>query len=205
MNLLFQVDWQQVFFQLDWQEVFLPRTSIIELVLRGSLVYFVVVAILRFMPSRQVGGVGIADLLVVVLVATAAQDAMATDDSSITGGLVLVATIIGWSYLFNWLSYKVPRLQRFLNPSPLLLVKDGEVFEKNTERGLISKRELMSQLRQQGVHSLSEVERAYIEGDGRISIFTKDFKKGNQEFKKDADPSSSLSREKPALSDAPKE
>lgn len=164
-------------FQVDWQQVFLPQVSIVELVLRGSLVYLVVVIILRFMPSRQVGGVGISDLLVVVLVATAAQDAMATDDSSITGGLVLVATIIGWSYLFNWMSYKYPRLQRFLNPSPLLLVKDGKVFDQNMESGLISKRELMSQLRQQGVHSLNEVDRAYIEGDGRISIFTKDLKK----------------------------
>ncbi len=184
MNPLLQINWQQVFFQVDWQEVFLPHTSILELGLRGSLVYFAVVAILRFMPSRQVGGVGIADLLVVVLVATAAQDAMATDDSSITGGLVLVITIIGWSYLFNWVSYKVPRLQRFLNPSPLLLVKDGEVFNQNMETGLINKRELMSQLRQQGVHSLNEVDRAYIEGDGRISVFTKDFTK-KENFKKD--------------------
>lgn len=186
MNPLLQINWQQVFFQVDWQEVFLPHTSILELGLRGSLVYFAVVAILRFMPSRQVGGVGIADLLVVVLVATAAQDAMATDDSSITGGLVLVTTIIGWSYLFNWVSYKVPRLQRFLNPSPLLLVKDGEVFDKNMETGLINKRELMSQLRQQGVHSLNEVDRAYIEGDGRISVFTKNFtKKEKENLKKD--------------------
>ncbi len=164
-------------FQVDWQQLFLPQVSVLELVLRGSLVYLVVVVILRFMPSRQVGGVGISDLLVVVLVATAAQDAMATDDSSITGGLVLVATIIGWSYLLNWFSYKFPHFQRFLNPSPQLLVKDGQVFEQNMERGLISKRELMSQLRQQGVHSLNEVDRAYIEGDGRISIFTKDSKK----------------------------
>ncbi|CAA9366017.1 hypothetical protein AVDCRST_MAG94-3725 [uncultured Leptolyngbya sp.] len=177
MSTLFQVDWQRVFFQVDLQQVFVPQTSVVELVLRGSLVYFVVVAILRFMPSRQVGGVGIADLLVVVLVATAAQDAMATDDSSITGGLILVTTIIGWSYLFNWVSYKVPHFQRFLNPSPLLLVKDGEISQQNMESGLINKRELMSQLRQQGVHTLSEVERAYIEGDGRISVFTKDLKK----------------------------
>ena len=167
MSTLFQVDWQQVFF---------PQVSLIELVLRGTLVYIVLVAILRFMPSRQVGGVGISDLLVVVLVATAVQDAMATNDSSITGGLILVVTIIGWSYLFNWLAYKIPRLQRFLNPSPLLLVKDGQPFQQNMERGLITKRELMSQLRQQGVHSLNEVDRAYIEGDGRISIFTKDSK-----------------------------
>lgn len=176
-------------FQVDLQQVFLPQTSIVELVLRGSLVYFVVVAILRFMPSRQVGGVGIADLLVVVLVATAAQDAMATHDSSITGGLILVTTIISWSYLFNWVSYKVPHFQRFLNPSPLLLVKDGKISQQNMESGLINKRELMSQLRQQGVHSLIEVERAYIEGDGRISVFTKDVKKD------DGDRSPTLAKE----------
>jgi len=181
MSALFQVDWQRVFFQVNLQQVFLPQTSVVELVLRGSLVYFVVVAILRFMPSRQVGGVGIADLLVVVLVATAAQDAMATHDSSITGGLILVTTIIGWSYLFNWVSYKVPHFQRFLNPSPLLLVKDGKISQQNMESGLINKRELMSQLRQQGVHTLSEVERAYIEGDGRISVFTKDLKKADRD------------------------
>jgi len=190
MSTLFQVDWQRVFFQVDLQQVFLPQTSVVELVLRGSLVYFVVVAILRFMPSRQVGGVGIADLLVVVLVATAAQDAMATNDSSITGGLILVTTIIGWSYLFNWVSYKVPHFQRFLNPSPLLLVKDGKISQQNMESGLINKRELMSQLRQQGVHTLNEVERAYIEGDGRISVFTKDLKKEDGDH-----PSQTLAKE----------
>jgi uncharacterized membrane protein YcaP (DUF421 family) len=163
-------------FKIDWQTLFLPHVSIFELILRGSLVYLVLLGILRFLPSRQVGGLGISDLLVIVLIATAVQDAMATKDSSITGGLVLAATIACWSYLFTWLSHQFPALQRFLSPPPLLLVKDGEVIEQNMERGLISKRELMSQLRQQGVHSLNRVKKAYIEGDGRISIFTNDLK-----------------------------
>lgn len=162
--------------QVDWQQVFLPHLPIIELVLRGSLVYLVLVAILHFLPSRQVGGVGIANLLVVVLVATAVQDAMATNDSSITGGLILVGIIICWSYLFSWLSYKFPRLQRLFSPPPLLLVKDGQVIQQNLEKELISKRELMSQLRQQRVHSLNQVKKLYIESDGRISVFTKDLK-----------------------------
>jgi len=161
-------------FQVDWQEVFLPHFSITELVLRGSLVYLMLLVILRFMPNRQMGAVGISDLLVVILFANAAQNAMVSNYSSITDGFVLVATLICWSYFLNWLSYKFPRLQRFLTPSPLLLVKDGQVLQQNLEQGLINKRELMSQLRQQGVHSLNEVKKAYIEGDGRISISTKD-------------------------------
>jgi uncharacterized membrane protein YcaP (DUF421 family) len=175
-------------FQIDWQQVFLPQISIIELVLRGSLVYLMLLGILRFLPSRQVGGLGISDLLVIVLVATAVQDAMATKDSSIIGGLILATTIVCWSYLFTWLSHRFPAWQRFLSPPPLLLVKDAEVLQQNMERGLISKRELMSQLRQQGVHSLNKVKKAYIEGDGRISIFTKDSKNGDTPEQQFPDP-----------------
>ncbi|UBF25963.1 DUF421 domain-containing protein [Kovacikia minuta CCNUW1] len=174
-------------FQIDWQNLFLPHVSVFELILRGSLVYLVLLVILRFLPSRQVGGLGISDLLVIVLIATAVQDAMATKDSSITGGLILAATIACWSYLFTWLSHRFSTLQRFLSPPPLLLVKDGEVIQQNMERSLISKRELMSQLRQQGVHSLNKVKKAYIEGDGRISVFTNDVKSSDNNGLKPSD------------------
>lgn len=159
-------------FQVDWQSLFLPHNSIVELVLRGTLVYLALFVVLRVLPSRQVGGVGTSDLLVVLLFANAVQNAMVGNYTSITDGFILLMTIVSWSYLFNWLGYRFPRFQRFLTPPPLLLVKDGQVIQQNMERGLISKRELMSQLRQQGVHSLNEVKKAYIEGDGRISIFT---------------------------------
>lgn len=158
-------------FQVDWQELFLPHLSVVELFLRGSLVYLALFGVLRILPSRQVGAVGVSDLLVVLLFANAVQNAMVSNYSSLTDGLILLMTIVGWSYLFNWLGYRFPRFQRFLTPPPLLLVKDGQVIQQNLERGLISKRELMSQLRQQGVHSLNEVKKAYIEGDGRISVF----------------------------------
>ena len=159
-------------FQVDWQALFLPHLSVVELFLRGSLVYLALFGILRILPSRQVGAVGVSDLLVVLLFANAAQNAMVSNYSSITDGLILLMTIVGWSYLFNWLGYQFPRVQRFLTPPPLLLVKDGQVIQQNLERGLISKRELMSQLRQQGVHSLNKVKKAYIEGDGRLSVST---------------------------------
>ncbi|HEY9664657.1 MAG TPA: YetF domain-containing protein [Allocoleopsis sp.] len=161
-------------FQVDWQQLFLPHTSIVELAIRGSFVYLALFSTLRFLPSRQIGAVGMSDLLVVLLFANAVQSAMVGAYSSITDGFILLMTIVGWSYLFNWLGYRFPRVQRFLTPPPLLLVKDGEILQQNMERGLINKRELMSQLRQQGVRSLNQVKKAYIEGDGRISIFTND-------------------------------
>lgn len=161
---------------INWQAVFVPSMSILELIVRGSLVYLALFTVLRFLPSRQMGTLGISDLLVVVLFAEAAQNAMASSYTSITEGAILVGTVIFWSYLLNWLGYKVPQFQRFLNPPPLLLVKNGRMILRHLERELITEEELMSQLRQQGVEFLADVKKAYLEADGSISIIASDTK-----------------------------
>ncbi|MBD0262370.1 MAG: DUF421 domain-containing protein [Tolypothrix sp. Co-bin9] len=161
---------------INWQAIFVPSMSILELIVRGSLVYLALFTVLRFLPGRQMGTLGITDLLVVVLFAEAAQNAMASTYTSITEGAILVATVIFWSYLLNWLGYKVPQFQRFLNPPPLLLVKNGRMILRHLERELITEEELMSQLRQQGVEFLADVKKAYLEADGSISIIASDSK-----------------------------
>ncbi|MEH2350961.1 MAG: DUF421 domain-containing protein [Nostoc sp.] len=163
-------------FFIDWQAIFVPSISVFELIIRGSLVYLALFTVLRFLPSRQLGTLGITDLLVVVLFAEAAQNAMASNYTSITEGGILVGTVIFWSYLLNWLGYKIPQLQRFLNQSPLLLVKNGRMIQRHLQRELITDDELMSKLRQQGVEFLADVKFAYMEADGRISIITFDSK-----------------------------
>lgn len=157
-------------FSVNWQELFVPSIPLFELFVRGSIVYLLLFFVLRFIPARQLGMLGITDLLVVVLFAEAAQNAMATTYTSITEGVALVGTVIFWSYLINWLGYKFPNLQNFLNPPPLLLVKNGKLIERNLEKELITEEELMSQLRQQGVELIQEVKIAYMEADGGISV-----------------------------------
>lgn len=163
-------------FFIDWHAIFVPSISIFELMIRGSLVYLALLSVLRLLPSRQLGTLGITDLLVVVLFAEAAQNAMASNYTSITEGAILVGTVIFWSYLLNWLGYKIPQFQRFMNPPPLLLVKNGRMIQRHLQRELITEEELMSKLRQQGVEFLADVKLAYMEADGRISIITSDSK-----------------------------
>lgn len=157
-------------YTVNWQELFIPSVPIVELVVRGSLVYLILFSVLRIIPSRQLGTLGITDVLVVVLFAEAAQNAMATNYTSITEGAILVSTVIFWSYFLNWVAYYFPPLKRFLNPPPLPLVKNGRLLLQNLQRELITEDEFMSQLRQQSVESLAEVKAAYIEVDGSISI-----------------------------------
>ncbi|MBW4562572.1 MAG: DUF421 domain-containing protein [Mojavia pulchra JT2-VF2] len=163
-------------FFIDWHAIFVPNISVLELIIRGSLVYLALFSVLRFLPSRQLGTLGITDLLVVVLFAEAAQNAMASNYTSITEGAILVGTVIFWSYLLNWLGYKLPQFQRFMNPPPLLLVKNGQMIHRHLERELITEEELMSKLRQQSVEFLADVKLAYMEADGSISVITSDSK-----------------------------
>lgn len=145
---------------------------ILQLILRGSLVYLVIFALLRFVLKRVTGTLNIGDLLIIVLIADASQNAMSAGYTSVTDGLILVATIVFWSYFLDWLAYHFPRFESLLHPPPLPLVREGQMLARNMRRELISVNELMSHLREQGVTDLKEVKTASMEGDGRISVVT---------------------------------
>ncbi|BAZ09667.1 hypothetical protein NIES4071_14770 [Calothrix sp. NIES-4071] len=159
-------------FTVNWGKLFIPSGSVLELIIRGTFVYLALFFMLRFLPSRQLGTLGISDLLVIVLFAEAAQNAMVSTYTSITEGAVLLGTVILWSYFLNWLGYKFPKFQRLLNPPPLLLVKNGRMIERHLKRELITEDELMSKLRQVGVEYLKDVKKAFMEADGSISVIT---------------------------------
>jgi uncharacterized membrane protein YcaP (DUF421 family) len=161
------------FSEIDWQEIFVPQGPLAGVIVRGTLTYFMLFVILRFLLKRQSGVIGIADLLVVVLIADAAQNAMAAEYKSITEGALLVLTIVFWNYFLDWLGYRFPVFQRFVRPPPLKLIQNGRMLLQNMRQEMITKEELNSQLRQQGIESCEEVKEAFIEGDGRISIIKK--------------------------------
>jgi uncharacterized membrane protein YcaP (DUF421 family) len=158
---------------IDWKSVFVPTVSLLEIVLRGTMVYLLLFFVLRVL-RREAGALGISDLLVVVLIADAAQNAMSSEYKSVTEGAVLVGTIIAWDYSLDWLGYRFPALRRLLRPAALPLVKDGRALRQNMRKEMISMEELMSQLREQGVEHLSEVKKCYLEGDGHISVVKKE-------------------------------
>src|SRR5688572_20486859 len=154
---------------MDWEGLFVPGGSLVELMVRGSVLYLALFAMLRLLPRRQLGSLGVSDVLVIVLIADAAQNGLAGDYTSITEGVLLVATILFWDYAIDWTDRRFPGLQ--LNPSkPLPLVQEGRIIERNLARGNITEGDLMSQIRQQGIDDLRDVKGAYAEGDGSISV-----------------------------------
>ena len=93
-------------------EHFLPSLGLTEVVVRGSIMYLALFAILRFVGRRESGHFGPADLLVIVLIADAAQNALGKDYQSVTEGVVLVLTIVAWEYALDWAAWKFPACAR---------------------------------------------------------------------------------------------
>ena len=155
---------------MDWKSIFLPDTSLFEIILRGSIMYIALFAMLRIVLKRQTGTLGMTDLLLITLLADASQNAMAGEYKSIPDGIVLVGTIISWNYLFDWLSYKSEWFGRLIEPPPLPLIKNGRMLRRNMRHELITEAELIMELREQGLDDVSKVKESFIESDGRISV-----------------------------------
>ena len=160
---------------LDLGSILLPDTPLLEIFIRGTLTYLVLFSILRLTLNRASSAIGATDLLVIVLIADAAQNAMAGEYTSWSDGMLLVVTIVGWAYALDWLAYRYPKtLGRFVHPEPRVLVRGGSKVQQNLDRELISHEELMTQLRLQGVADISDVEYAAVEGNGEVSVIKKD-------------------------------
>lgn len=159
---------------MDWGEIFGISVSPWELIIRGSAMYLFLYLLFRVVIRRRVGSIGMADILILVIVADASQNGMSGEYRSVTEGAILVGTIIAWTQLIDWLNFRVPALRRWLEPPPLPLVENGRVLRRNLRQEYVTEDELKSKLREQGVEDLREVAKAYMESDGQVSVIKRE-------------------------------
>lgn len=164
-------------FDVDLAGILSFTVSPLELMLRGSLMYGLLFVVFRFVLRRDVGSLGISDFLFVVILGDAAQNGMIGSATSATDGMVLIATLVFWSYALDFLSYHVPLVRRFTAPPRLCLVRDGKRLRRNMRRELITDEELDAKIRQEGVEDIATVKRMYLEADGEMSLIRHDEQK----------------------------
>lgn len=167
---------------INWTEIFVPSVHPLEIFIRGTLIYLFCFIVMRF-TRRGISGVSISDLLIIVMIADAAQNGMAGDYKSVTDGIVLIVTLVFWDYLLNFIQDRVPFIGRLFYPKPVELIVDGKLQRKNMDRNYITYDELMSQVRESGLEKPGEVKKAYMEGDGSISVIPKDKDKNSGKAK----------------------
>jgi uncharacterized membrane protein YcaP (DUF421 family) len=158
---------------MDWSELFGLSVSPWELIVRGSAMYLFLFILFRGVVKRRVGSIGMADILILVIVADAAQNGMAGDYRSVTDGFILVGTLVGWNMFIDWLAFRFAPLRAILEPPPLLLIDNGRVLWRHLRIELMSETELKTKLREHGVTDPREVAKAYIEPDGQVTVLKK--------------------------------
>lgn len=157
-------------FDFDLNGMFAFTVSPLQLMLRGTLMYWFLFVVFRFVLRRDIGALGVSDFLFVVLLGDAAQNAMIGDATSTTDGMVLITTLVFWSYLLDFLSFRLPAVRRFTSARRVCLVRDGKILRRNMRREFITDDELTAKIRQEGVDDIAQVKRMYLEGDGEISL-----------------------------------
>lgn len=141
-----------------------------ELILRGTMLYWFLFLLFRFVLPRDTGAVRLADILLIALISDASQNGMVGESKTVGGAFITIGTIAGWNYAFDWLAFRFAWFQRFSAPRPVPLVTKGKVLTVNLTHAMLSDEEFASQLRSHGVDCTQDVKLAMLEPDGRISV-----------------------------------
>lgn len=150
--------------------IFRMTAPVVELFIRGSVMFWFLVLVFRVVLRRDVGSMGITDFLFVVLLGDAAQNGMIGEATSATDAIVLIATLVFWNVLIDWATWRFHAVEKLFAAQRLCLVKDGKRNRRNMRREFISDAELMSKVREEGLEDLSKVKLMYLESDGEISL-----------------------------------
>lgn len=142
----------------------------LELVVRGTLIYLGLVLLFRFALRRDLGQLGVADVLFIVLIADASQNGMAGEYRSVADAAVLIGTLAAWNVALDWACYRWPAMQRLMEAPAVELVRSGKILRRNLRREWMTMDELMGKLREQGIADLADVKRAVLEADGELSV-----------------------------------
>ncbi len=152
---------------------FVPSVGVVELALRGIFVYFALLVALRLFGKREVGQFTIYDLVFILLVANALQPAMTGPDNSITGGVVLIVSLVVANWAVGQLD-RLPAIHRLFSPPATVIIRNGTFVRWALDREGVTEDECQMAVREHGLDSIKAVQLGVLEPDGTISIVPKE-------------------------------
>ena len=143
-------------------------------VLRACIVYFILLLLIRASGKRTMGQFTPFDMLLVVLLGNAVQNALLGQDASVGGGLLLATTLLLLNWLVGLVSARSARMEALVEGVPVLLARDGQVYKDVLRRELISRADFDKAMRESGVEDIEDIRMAVLETNGHITLVTRD-------------------------------
>jgi uncharacterized membrane protein YcaP (DUF421 family) len=147
-----------------------PDTSVIGLVVRAVVIYGFLLVALRLAGRRELAQMTSFDLVLLLVISNAVQNAINAGDNSLTAGIVSAVVLLGLNWAIGWATYRWRAVERLLEGRPMRIVSDGKIHLGSLRRELITVSELRSALRKQGVARVVDCAAVILEPDGTLSI-----------------------------------
>jgi len=153
------------------------HNSYVQIVLRCIAVYFFVIIAIRIFGKKELAQLSVTDLVFILLISNAVQNAMVGPDVSLVGGIVAALSLFVINYLLKQLLYRNKMASDWLQGEAVTLIYKGQLNQESLRHSEISVDELLAAIREHGVEELRHVDLAVLEVDGNISVISDDFKK----------------------------
>jgi len=147
---------------------------ILDVVVRSLCVYLFMVIAIRLFGKNQLSQLNAGDVVLLLLISNAVQNAMVGENTSLEGGLVAALVLFIANFIVKRLMFSNRKFSRFLEDDPVILVKDGKVDQKALDKVKISRDELEEAIREHGVDGIKKVKLSILEVDGNISVVSED-------------------------------
>ena len=144
-----------------------------ELIIRGTIVFLSLFVMFKIWGRKHMGEVAAFDFLILLIMSEALQNSLVSDEKSVQGGLIVVATFMILSSIMNIISFKFRKAERFLENTAKVIVRNGEIKQEVLNKERISIAELLEAIREQGILHLHDIDLALLEGNGKISVIKK--------------------------------
>jgi uncharacterized membrane protein YcaP (DUF421 family) len=140
-----------------------------DLVIRATVVFFFVLLVTRVVGRRELSQLEPFDLILLVVVGDLVQQGVTQSDESVTGALIVIATIALLSIAVSWISFRWRPIRVITEGEPIVLVQDGQPIERNMRRQRITLEDIQEEARQAQIDSVADLRWAILEDGGRIS------------------------------------
>jgi uncharacterized membrane protein YcaP (DUF421 family) len=148
------------------------NNNYIRIIISSVAVYFFIILAIRLFGKKELAQLSVYDLVFILLISNAVQNAMVGSDSTLLGGLVAAASLFLVNYIIKRVQYRFPIFGKAMQGEALMLVFKGKILSSHLKSAMITEDELLEVIREHGVASVSEVDLAVLEVDGNISILS---------------------------------
>lgn len=151
-----------------------------EIVVRVSIIYLVILLGMRLLGKRELGQLSPFELVTLLLIPEIATDALIDQDPSITGSIIGIATILVLVFLTSLLSHGSRRAEKLLEGTPTVLVHHGQLVGEALNKERVTPGEIFTEMHKAGLERLEQVRWAVLEPDGKIAIIAEEESKAVQ-------------------------